>query len=117
MNAVLGPLKIIATANFADVHSPVLLSMLLTTADGTLLTNPVDATWPTGLAEQCPAMCTLQEMHRLIVWCPHTPATLWLCMADLVDRYLPRVGFSYAGTQTANQLTSYTRTDKGACSN
>ena len=33
LNAVHGPLKLFVTANFADVYSPVLLSMLLTRSD------------------------------------------------------------------------------------
>ena len=116
LNAVLGPLKIFATANFADVHSPVMLSLLLATSAGEPLANPIEIPWPAGLAEQCPSMCTLQEMHRLIAESPRTQAKFWLLMDDLVDRYLFGIEKSYIGKHTSNRPIHDSLIEDDACS-
>ena len=86
LNAVHGPLKIFMTANFADVYSPVMLSMCLADGDGNHVANPIEVPW-TDLAKQCPNMCTLQDMHRFVAQHPRTQAKFWLLMDDLVDRH------------------------------
>ena len=53
--------------------------------------------WPANLAKQCPEMCTLQEMHRLVAKHPRAQAKFFLIMDDLVDRYLLSIGNSYVG--------------------
>ena len=92
LNAVHGPLKLFMTANFADVYSPVLLSMLLADSSGNPIGEPVEVPWPASLSKQCPEMCTLQEMHRLVAGSPRTQAKFWLLMDDLVDRYFLSIG-------------------------
>ena len=97
LNAVHGPLKIFMTANFADVYSPVLLSMILADGDGNPVAEPATMPWPDSLTKQCPEMCTLQSMHRLVAQCPRTQAKFFLLMDDLVDRYLLGIGNSNVG--------------------
>ena len=89
LNAVHGPLKIFLTANFADVYSPVLLSMCLVDSDANHVANPIEIPWDhfPDLAKQRPNMCTLQQMHRHVARHPRTQAKFWLLMDDLVDRY------------------------------
>ena len=84
LNAVHGPLKLFVTANFADVYSPVMLSMVLGGSAGNLVADPVEASWA-DLATQCPDMCTLQEMHRRVAACPRTHAKCGLWMASRTD--------------------------------
>ena len=45
LNVVHRPLKLFVTANFADVCSPVMLSMLLGDSDGNPVADPVEAPW------------------------------------------------------------------------
>jgi hypothetical protein len=99
LNAVHGPLKIFMTANFADVYSPVMLSMLLANGDGNPVAEPIEVPWPPDLSKQCPDMCTLQEMHRLVAQSPRTQAKFWLLMDGLVDRYLLGIARSFVGTE------------------
>ena len=86
LNAVHGPLKIFMTANFADVYSPVMLSMCLVDANANNVAPPIQVLW-TDLATQSPSMCTLQDMHRHVARHPRTQAKFWLLVDDLVDRY------------------------------
>ena len=103
LNAVHGPLKLFVTANFADVYSPILLSMLLCRSGGNPVAAPVEATWA-DLTAQCPNMCTLQEMHRRVAASPRTQAKFWLLMDDLVDRYLLGIKYSYVGTHRDERI-------------
>ena len=82
LNAVHGPLKLFVTANFADVYSPVMLSMVLGDSAERPVEHPVEVSLA-DLAAQCPDMCTLQEMHRRVAASPHTQAKFWLLMDDL----------------------------------
>ena len=116
LNAVHGPLKLFVTANFADVYSPVLLSMLLANSDGNSVAEPIEIPWPAGLAKQCPEMCTLQEMHRLVAQSTRMQAKFWLLMDDLVDRYLLSIGFSYVGSHRSECLLNYKFIEDDFCS-
>ena len=97
LNAVHGPLKLFVTANFADVYSPVLLSMLLANSDENPVTEPLEIR-KADLAAQCPEMYSLQEMHRLVAAAPRTQAKFWLLMDDLVDRFLLGIEHYYVGS-------------------
>ena len=98
LNAVHGPLKIFMTANFADVYSPLMLSLVLQDGDGNPVGEAAEMPWPANLAKQCPEMCTLQQMHRLVAKHPRAQAKFFLIMDDLVDRYLLSIGNSYVGS-------------------
>ena len=73
LNAVHGPLKLFVTANFADVYSPVMLSMLLCNSAGNPVAEPIEVSGA-DLAAQCPEMPPLREMHRLVAASPRTQA-------------------------------------------
>ena len=106
LNAVHGPLKLFVTGNFADVYSPVMLSMVLSHDFGTVdrpAADTVELTWA-NLAEQNPTMCSLQEMHRRVAKCPRTQAKFWLLFDDLVDRYLLGIGYSHIGAHRSPQV-------------
>ena len=94
------------TANFADVYSPVLLSMILADGDGNPIAEPATMPWPASLTKQCPEMCTLQSMHRLVAQCPRTQAKFFLLMDDLVDRYLLSIGDSNVGWPCGRRPTT-----------
>ena len=115
LNAVHGPLKLFVTANFADVYSPVLLSMLLKNSDGNPVADPVEVSWA-DLAAQCPEMCTLQEMHRRVAASPRTQAKFWLLMDDLVDRYLLAIGHYYVGPHRSACVINYMAIEDDYCS-
>ena len=115
LNAVHGPLKLFVTANFADVYSPVMLSMVLTDSDGNPEADPVEASWA-DLAAECPDMCTLQEMHRRVAASPRTQAKFWLRMDDLVDRYLLAIGHYYVGSHRNARGINYTAIEDDYCS-
>ena len=115
LNAVHGPLKLFVTANFADVYSPVLLSMLLADSDENPVAEPVEVSWA-NLAAQCPEMCTLQEMHRRVAASPRTQAKFWLLFDDLVDRYLLAIGHYYVGSHRNAQVINYMTVEDDACS-
>ena len=100
LNGVHGPLKIFMTANFADVYSPILLSMILADGDGNPVVESIEAPWPANLSKQRPDMCTLQEMHRLVAKSPRMQAKFWLLMDGLVDRYLLGISQSFVGTHS-----------------
>ena len=42
LNAVHGPLKLFVTANFADVYSPLMLSMVLGDSDANPVADPIE---------------------------------------------------------------------------
>jgi len=109
------PLKLFVTANFADLYSPVLLSMLLKNSDGNPVADPVEVSWA-DLAAQCPEMCTLQEMHRRVAASPRTQAKFWLLMDDLVDRYLLAIGQSYVGSHRSAGVINYMAIEDDYCS-
>ena len=115
LNAVHGPLELFVTANFADVYSPVLLSMLLADSDANPVAEPVEVFWA-NLAAQCPEMCTLQEMHRRVAASPRTQAKFWLLFDDLVDRYLLAIGHYYVGSHRNSQVINYKTIEDDACS-
>ena len=84
MNAAHGPLKIFITADFADVYSPILVSMIGTDGDGNPISEQANMRWPANLAKQGPEMHTLQSMHCLVAQHPRKHAkfcpswtTLW----------------------------------------
>ena len=89
------PLKLFVTGNYADVYSPVMLSMLLSDGDGNPVAEPAEVPWPANLAKECPEMCTRQEMHRLVARSLRTQAKFCLLMDDLVDRYFLSIGLYY----------------------
>ena len=115
LNAVHGPLKIFMTANFADVYSPVLLSMILADGNGNPFAEPATMPWPASLTKQCPEMCTLQSMHRLVAQRPRTQAKFFLLMDDLVDRYLLSIGDSNIGCHK-RQIQSHLKVEDDFCS-
>ena len=115
LNAVHGPLKIFMTANFADVYSPVLLSMILADGDGNPVAEPAECPWPASLTRQCPEMHTLQSMHRLVAQCPRTQAKFFLLMDDLVDRYLLAIGNSNVGSHS-RQIQKHIIVEDDFCS-
>ena len=134
LNAVHGPLKLFLTVNFSDVYSPILLSMLLQDSDGNPVAPPVEVPRPAALqgmctlqnpavlqnlphlTDQCPELCTLQEMHRRVAQCPRTQAKYWLLMDDLVDRHLLGIGLYYVGNHRSSRLINYELLEDDCCS-
>ena len=115
LNAVHGPLKLFVTGNFADVYSPVMLSMVLGDSDGNPVADPAEVS-SVDLATQCPDMCTLREMHRRVAASPRTQAKLWLLMDDLVDQYLLGIERFYVGAHHNAQLLDYRVREDDYCS-
>ena len=89
--------------------------MLLTRSDGNPAADPVEIK-KADLAAQCPEMCTLQEMHRLVAAAPRTQAKFWQLMDDLVDRYLLGIGHYYVGSHFNAQVLNYRATEDDYCS-
>ena len=116
LNAVHGPLKLFVTANYADVYSPILLSMLLCDSRGNPVAPPAEVPMPGQPNQQCPEMCTLREMHRRVAQCPRTQAKYWLLMDDLVDRYLLGVGHYYVGRRRESRLVDFQHIEDDLCS-
>ena len=65
--------KLFLTANFADVYSPVMLSMLLASSDENPVGLPIEVS-QADLAAQCPKRPPLRETHRLVAASPRTQA-------------------------------------------
>ena len=76
--------------------------MLLANSDDNPVANPVEVSWA-DLAAECPEMCTLQQMHRLVAASPRTQAKFWLLMDDLVDQYLLGIENFYVGTTATTE--------------
>ena len=115
LNVVHGPLKLFVTANFADVYSPILLSMVVRHEDGSAVGDPIEVRRP-NLAEQAPTMCTLQQMHRLVAASPRAQAKFWLLCDDLVDRFLLGIGHYYIGRHRNDRLINYDAKEDDYCS-
>jgi hypothetical protein len=96
LNVTYGSLVVFATFNFADAYSPVLFQLLDAQEEviGDIRFN---------LADDAPAMPTLQQMHRLIAQSPRAQAKFFLLMDDIADIYLMGMDQSFIGRHQVQQ--------------
>jgi hypothetical protein len=96
-NVTYGSLVVFATSNFADGYSPVLFQLL---DAGDVLIGDI----PFDLADDAPAMPTLQKMHHLIAQSPRAQAKFFLLMDDIADIYLMGMDQSFTGRHHVNHF-------------
>ncbi|MCS5703089.1 MAG: hypothetical protein NZ847_10770 [Acidobacteria bacterium] len=96
LNVTYGSLVVFATFNFADSYSPVLFELLDAGGEqvGDIQFN---------LADDAPAMPTLQQMHQLIAQSPRAQAKFFLLMDDIADIYLMGMDDSFIGRHHVKQ--------------
>jgi hypothetical protein len=97
LNVTYGSLVVFATFNFADGYSPVLFQLL---DAGDVLIGDI----PFNLADDAPAMPTLQKMHHLIAQSPRAQAKFFLLMDDIADIYLMGMDQSFIGRHHVNHF-------------
>ena len=96
LNVTYGSLVVFATFNYADAYSPVLLQLLDAQEE-------IIGDIQFHLADDAPAMPTLQQMHRLIAQSPRAQAKFFLLMDDIADIYLMGMDFSFIGRHHVQQ--------------
>ena len=98
MNVAWGPLLIFMTVNLADLYHPVVLHLY--NSEKRVCEQSASLTLPglEHLADSCPNMPPLKNMHKICAQSPRSVAKFWLLLEDLILRHILGISTAFLGS-------------------